>query len=104
MSTLYDSALLRFLQTSHQKPIVLVTGVFDILHHAHVAFLHAAQQLGGTLIVGVESDVRVKILKGENRPINSAQKRVEEIENIKIAHCVFILPELFSKPEHYLHL
>ncbi len=83
------------------EQIVLVTGVFDLLHAEHVAFLKKARALGGTLVVGVESDVRVRALKGEGRPVNSQTVRVANLEALQIADRVFVLPEAFSKPEHH---
>lgn len=81
--------------------VVLVTGVFDVLHKEHVAFLKKAKALGGTLYVGLESDVRVSALKGPTRPVNSEEVRKENIEKLGIADTVFILPEQFSRPEDH---
>lgn len=81
--------------------VVLVTGVFDVLHKEHVAFLKKAKALGGTLYVGLESDVRVSALKGPTRPVNSEKVRKENIEKLGIADTVFILPEQFSRPEDH---
>lgn len=81
--------------------VVLVTGVFDVLHKEHVAFLKNAKALGGTLLVGIESDVRVSALKGPTRPVNSQLMRKENIEKLCIADTVFVLPEQFSRPEEH---
>ncbi|MEO8581566.1 MAG: adenylyltransferase/cytidyltransferase family protein [Patescibacteria group bacterium] len=81
-----------------KKTVVLVTGVFDLLHEEHLHFLQRAKELGDILVVGIESDSRVKQLKGENRPIWDQQRRMAEIEATKIAEAVFILPEQFSQP------
>ena len=48
--------------------IVLVNGVFDLLHEGHKAFLGAASEFG-TLIVGLNTDASVRALKGPSRPI-----------------------------------
>ena len=84
-----------------QKKRVLVTGVFDILHQEHRVFLQKAKALGDYLIVGIESDVRVKKIKGEGRPINSQDTRIKNLQNLAIADEIFILPEQFSKPEDH---
>jgi D-beta-D-heptose 7-phosphate kinase/D-beta-D-heptose 1-phosphate adenosyltransferase len=81
---------------------VLVTGVFDLLHREHIIFLRKAKKLGDILIVGVESDKRVKEIKGANRPINDQNKRVERIEFEQIADQVIVLPEQFSTKEDHL--
>jgi len=72
---------------------ILVTGVFDILHKEHVNFLKKAKKLGDFLIVGIESDKRVKKLKGESRPINNQESRIKNLKLLKIADEVFVLPE-----------
>ena len=73
--------------------IVLVTGVFDVLHHEHQNFLLAAKKLGDLLIVGIESDKRVSELKGPKRPVNNAQCRMNNLKKWGIADEMFILPE-----------
>lgn len=76
---------------------VLVTGVFDILHQEHRVFLAKAKALGGRLVVGIESDVRVRQIKGEGRPINSQARRRQQLLDLGLADEVFILPEQFSR-------
>jgi rfaE bifunctional protein nucleotidyltransferase chain/domain len=52
-------------------PLVFTNGVFDVLHRGHVAYLHAARQLGASLIVAVNSDASARMLgKGPDRPLN----------------------------------
>lgn len=80
---------------------ILATGVFDILHDEHIQFLKRAKALGGKLVVGLESDVRVRQLKGVGRPINTQEVRVKNLEQLKLVDEVFILPEVFDKPEHH---
>jgi len=58
--------------------IVLTNGCFDLLHVGHVRYLRAAKQLGGRLIVAVNSDASVRRLKGEGRP------RVPECERAEV--------------------
>ncbi len=53
------------------KPVVFTNGVFDVLHRGHVSYLHAARQLGGSLVVAVNSDASARMLgKGPDRPLN----------------------------------
>ena len=63
-----------------EERIVFTNGVFDILHTGHFELLAEAKALGGKLIVGINSDASVKRLKGEDRPINNAVKRVRQLE------------------------
>lgn len=78
--------------------VVLVTGVFDILHQEHQQFLTKAKAEGDFLVVGIESDQRVRAMKGEGRPINPQSNRVAAVSALKLADAVFVLPEQFSQP------
>ena len=53
------------------RPLVFTNGVFDVLHRGHVAYLHAARQCGGSLLVAVNTDASARGLgKGPDRPLN----------------------------------
>lgn len=54
---------------------IIVNGTFDILHKGHIELLCYAHQLGDHLLVCIDSDKRVKELKGIERPINSQEDR-----------------------------
>jgi len=86
------------------KRIVLATGVFDILHSEHLNFLRKAKQVGDLLIVGLESDLRVKQTKGSDRPINTATQRLFNLKKLNVADVVFILPTQFSTPQDHENL
>lgn len=83
------------------KKVVFASGVFDLLHQEHKAFLHSAKQQGDVLVVAIESDVRVRQLKGEGRPVQSQEVRQQQLEALKDVDLVFILPEDFARPEHH---
>ena len=53
------------------KKIVFTNGCFDILHVGHIRYMHEAAKLGDILVVGLNSDVSVKRLKGSERPVNN---------------------------------
>lgn len=61
------------------SPLVFTNGCFDILHPGHVTYLQMARNLGGSLIVAVNSDRSVRALKGDSRPINPLMDRVKVI-------------------------
>lgn len=84
------------MKSSKNNSLVLVTGVFDILHIEHLRFLIAAKKLGHQLIVGIETDERVKKIKGANRPINSQQIRLEQLSALKPVDKVILLPSSFD--------
>jgi rfaE bifunctional protein nucleotidyltransferase chain/domain len=57
--------------------IILTNGCFDLLHVGHVRYLRAAKELGGKLIVAVNSDASTRKLKGEGRPQVPEHERAE---------------------------
>jgi D-beta-D-heptose 7-phosphate kinase/D-beta-D-heptose 1-phosphate adenosyltransferase len=65
------------------KVKVFVNGTFDVLHLGHLAMLNYAKSLGDLLIVAIDSDERVRRLKGHDRPINSFDERKIMLENLK---------------------
>ena len=69
---------------------IWTNGCFDILHIGHIKMLQFARSLGDNLIVGIDSDKRVELLKGSNRPINNQNDRVEFLRSIKYVDDVFV--------------
>lgn len=58
------------------RPLVMTNGVFDVLHRGHVSYLSRAAELGGSLLVAINSDSSARTLgKGPDRPLNSAEDR-----------------------------
>lgn len=74
--------------------IVLVNGVFDVLHRGHIELLKYAKSIGDVLYVVIDSDERVKSIKGNNRPINSVEDRVYILSAIKYIDKVFVFDTL----------
>ena len=68
-----------------KKVKIWCNGCFDILHPGHVRLLNFAN-----LVVGIDSDARVKTNKGQDRPINSEQDRKFMLENLKCVDEVVI--------------
>lgn len=62
---------------------ILVNGTFDIIHPGHLALLNYARSLGDFLVVAIDSDRRVRELKGPGRPINTEQERRLLLENLR---------------------
>ncbi len=57
-------------------PVVFTNGVFDILHRGHVSYLAQARELGGSLVIGLNSDASARGLgKGPDRPLNHEADR-----------------------------
>ena len=64
------------------KRIVLSNGCFDVIHAGHVAYLKEAKQQGDVLVIGVNADVQVRALKGDDRPIFAETERLEILEEL----------------------
>jgi len=75
------------------ESLTLANGGFDLLHVGHVRYLHAAKQLGGRLIVAVNSDESMRSLKGQGRPMIPAEERAEIIAALADVDAVVIFPE-----------
>lgn len=73
--------------------VTLANGCFDVLHVGHVRYLHAAKELGGRLIVAINSDDSVRALKGEGRPAMPAEERAEILSAMADVDAVVIFPE-----------
>jgi len=76
--------------TNDKKKIVWVNGCFDILHPGHIKLLKHAKSLGDCLIVGIDSDNRVKKLKGNSRPFNNEEDRKLMLESLEFVDDVVI--------------
>jgi D-glycero-beta-D-manno-heptose 1-phosphate adenylyltransferase len=77
------------------EKITLANGCFDVLHVGHVRYVKAAKELGGKLIVAVNSDDSVRGLKGEGRPHMPENERAEILAALADVDAVVI----FSEPD-----
>jgi glycerol-3-phosphate cytidylyltransferase len=82
------------------KNIVTTNGCFDILHLGHIKYLLEAREMGDVLIVGINSDRSVKLLKGPSRPINPEHDRALQLAGLESVDYVTIFDE--STPENLL--
>lgn len=62
---------------------VWMNGCFDVLHHAHFKMIEFASTFGELVVIGIDSDKRVKELKGDDRPFHSEEERKYNLERIK---------------------
>lgn len=85
------------------KSIVLTGGCFDILHVGHIKFLKEAKKLGHFLFVLLESDEKVKKLKGQNRPYFPQEERAEVLSSISFVDYIILLP-FFENDDSYNQL
>ncbi len=82
-----------FLNKHKNKKIVFTNGCFDILHIGHVEYLNEAKAQGDVLIIGLNSDKSIKVLKGSDRPINNENDRAAMLLNLKSVDCVQVFTE-----------
>ncbi len=73
--------------------IILANGNFDLLHVGHVRYLRGAKELGGKLVVAINSDASVRQLKGEGRPVMPENERAEIVAALADVDAVVIFPE-----------
>ena len=79
---------------------IFVNGTFDLLHPGHIVLLNTARSMGDYLIVAIDSDRRVKELKGDARPINSQYDRRVILSNLKAVDLV----EVFDTDEELIEI
>lgn len=73
--------------------IILANGCFDLFHVGHIRYLTGAKALGGFLVVGINSDKQVRLLKGGNRPLITASERAEIVAALRCVDAVTIFDE-----------
>jgi len=84
--------LLSILRASGKK-IVFTNGCFDLIHTGHTRYLSIARSFGDLLVVAVNSDASVRIIKGDKRPINSQAERAETLAALESVDFVTVFNE-----------
>ncbi len=87
---------------SANNKIVFTNGCFDIIHKGHLGYLHQSKDLGDYLIVGLNSDDSVTLLKGSDRPINNQNVRAKNLLRLDYVDAVIIFSE--ETPEELIKL
>ena len=75
------------------SPIILTNGCFDVLHVGHIRYLQGAKELGGFVVVGINSDEQVRKLKGNGRPVQPETERAEIVASLRCVDAVTIFDE-----------
>jgi rfaE bifunctional protein nucleotidyltransferase chain/domain len=78
---------------AQRKRIVFTNGCFDLLHPGHTRYLYQARQMGDYLVVAVNTDRSVKIIKGAGRPIQSQDERTELLAALSFVDAVVLFDE-----------
>jgi D-glycero-beta-D-manno-heptose 1-phosphate adenylyltransferase len=76
-----------------EKKIVFTNGCFDLLHLGHIEYLAKAADFGGALIVGLNSDISVRIIKGHHRPINDEHSRAMVLASLSFVDAIVLFNE-----------
>jgi rfaE bifunctional protein nucleotidyltransferase chain/domain len=75
------------------ETVTLANGCFDLLHVGHVRYLRAAKALGGRLVVAINADESVRVLKGTGRPLMPEKERAEILAALEDVDAVVIFTE-----------
>ena len=75
------------------KKVVFTNGCFDILHVGHVRYLAAARSEGDLLVIGLNSDASVRMIKGERRPIVKQKHRAEVLASLESVDYIVVFDE-----------
>ena len=78
---------------SENKKIVFTNGCFDLIHLGHIEILARSSDFGDKLIIGVNSDLSIKKLKGENRPIIEESSRIRQLSALEFVDAVVLFNE-----------
>jgi rfaE bifunctional protein nucleotidyltransferase chain/domain len=74
-------------------PIVLTSGSFDLIHLGHVKYLQRAKEFGGVLVVGVDSDAKIRRRKGDDRPMVPQDERLELLAHQRPVDMIYLKGE-----------
>ena len=80
------------------RTVALANGCFDLVHVGHVRYLESAAQEADVLVVAVNDDDSVRVLKGAGRPLLTAADRAKLVAGLRAVDYVVIFPELTVGP------
>ena len=78
------------------EKVVFTNGCFDILHLGHIDYLEKSAKLGDKLIIGLNTDLSIKKLKGDNRPINPQYARARVLAALAFTNAIVLFGETNS--------
>jgi rfaE bifunctional protein nucleotidyltransferase chain/domain len=93
IKTREELKILRKKFKEEKRKVVFTNGVFDIIHSGHIDYLNKAKTLGEVLFVGLNSDLSVKKIKGDKRPILNETERAFILSNLKPVDYVILFDE-----------
>lgn len=93
VKSLEELKIIRQQLKAEGKIVVFTNGVFDLIHAGHIDYLLKAKKLGDVLIVALNNDDSVKIIKGDKRPILKEEERAFVVSNLKPVNYVVLFEE-----------
>ncbi len=93
IKTLEEMVRIRTMLRDQHKKLVFTNGCFDILHVGHIRYLCAARAMGDLLVVAVNSDASVRLIKGDARPIVRELERAEVLAGLACVDFVFLFDD-----------
>ena len=75
------------------KRVIFTNGCFDLLHSGHISLFKYCKDLGGEVVVGLNSDASIRRLKGTTRPVNTLQTRLDVLEAIQYIDFIVVFEE-----------
>jgi D-beta-D-heptose 7-phosphate kinase/D-beta-D-heptose 1-phosphate adenosyltransferase len=79
------------------KKVVFTNGCFDLIHIGHIRLLREAKGLGDILVVAINSDSSIKLIKGKGRPIIPQEERIEILSALEMVDYVTV----FNEPDPF---
>ncbi len=92
-ATIADVRRLRDALEQEGKKLVFTNGCFDLLHAGHVRYLEQARALGDAMVVALNSDQSVRVLKGPDRPLNHQNDRAEVLAALRAVDAVVVFDD-----------
>ena len=100
-----------------KKSLVMTNGCFDILHAGHIEYLYKSRKLGDKLLIAVNSDKSIKLLKGSKRPIINFKDRIKILSSLYFVDFIIkfdsktpdevykiIQPNILTKGDEYIKI
>jgi cytidyltransferase-like protein len=94
VTTLKEAASFSRKVIKNGKTVGLVVGSFDILHLGHINLFRFAKRCVDYLIVGLDNDQTIKLVKGKNRPVNNFKRRADLLSELTSIDKIFLIEKV----------
>lgn len=93
LRNLNDAVVWREGLRREERRVVLTNGVFDLLHTGHLYYLKKARELGDALVIALNADASVRVIKGPARPVQSEEQRAYALGALECVDTIVIFSE-----------